>query len=178
MFSKIDVLIGLPVFSLALATVSGPLQASEQKRNIPWWAWVIIIVLGVALLLWLWWWLRRRPEEESARPCTAAAVPAAEKPVPPVPAAVPEKEQEFIPDDLKRIEGIGPKISGVLQAAGITTFRQLATADVDRLSQIIREADIRLADATTWPEQARLAAAGEWDALEKLQDELKGGRRV
>ena len=32
-------------------------------------------------------------------------------------------------------------------------------------------------DPSTWPEQASLAAAGEWDALQALQDELKGGRR-
>jgi hypothetical protein len=44
--------------------------------------------------------------------------------------------------------------------------------------QILRKADIRLADPATWPEQAHLAAAGHWGALETLQNELKGGRRV
>jgi predicted flap endonuclease-1-like 5' DNA nuclease len=82
------------------------------------------------------------------------------------------------PDDLQRIEGIGPKISGLLQAAGITTFAQLAAGDVGRLERIVREAGITIADPTTWPEQARLAAAGRWDELEVLQEELKGGRRV
>jgi hypothetical protein len=33
-------------------------------------------------------------------------------------------------------------------------------------------------NADTWPEQAKLAASGEWEALEKLQDELKGGKRT
>jgi predicted flap endonuclease-1-like 5' DNA nuclease len=182
---KIDVLIGLPVLGLALGAVSGPFRASERKRGIPWWGWVIIIVLGALLLPWLWWWLRRRPEEESARQMRPRIVPirrwprstAAEKPVPSVHAAV-TGEEEAAPDDLKRIEGIGPKISSVLQAAGITTFRQLAATGVGRLSQILRGANIRLADPGTWPEQASLAAAGDWDALEKLQDELQGGRRV
>jgi predicted flap endonuclease-1-like 5' DNA nuclease len=82
------------------------------------------------------------------------------------------------PDDLKRIEGIGPKISGVLQEAGITTFAQLAGADVGRLRQILREAGVRVANPTTWPEQAGLAAVGQWDGLEALQATLKGGRRV
>jgi predicted flap endonuclease-1-like 5' DNA nuclease len=83
-------------------------------------------------------------------------------------------------DDLKLIEGIGPKIASVLQEAGIGTFAQLAAADPDRLRGILREADprlLRLADPATWPEQARLAAAGEWDALTELQGRLRGGRQ-
>jgi hypothetical protein len=49
---------------------------------------------------------------------------------------------------------------------------------VDRLRGILRESGLRLADPGTWPEQAQLAAAGEWDAFQVLQQELKGGRRV
>jgi len=82
------------------------------------------------------------------------------------------------PDDLKRVEGIGPKFSQVLNQAGITTFAQLAETGVERLKQVIQEAGLRLADPSTWPEQARLAAAGDWDGLEALQSELKGGRRA
>lgn len=81
-------------------------------------------------------------------------------------------------DDLKVIEGIGPKISSVFQAAGIRTLAQLAATDVDELKRILTEADIRLGDPGTWPEQAGLAAEGKWDELAALQDELKGGRRV
>ena len=82
------------------------------------------------------------------------------------------------PDDLKRVEGIGPKFSQVLNQAGITTFAQLARTAVERLKQIIQEAGLRLADPATWPEQAQLAAVGDWDGLEALQSELKGGRRA
>jgi predicted flap endonuclease-1-like 5' DNA nuclease len=92
--------------------------------------------------------------------------------------APPRAAEALAPDDLQRIEGIGPKISGLLQAAGITTFAQLTASDVGRLEQIVREAGITIADPTTWPEQARLAAAGRWDELEVLQEELKGGRRM
>lgn len=83
-------------------------------------------------------------------------------------------------DDLKLIEGIGPKIAGVLQEAGIDTFAYLARTDADRLRAILREADprlLRLADPETWPEQAQLAAMGQWDALTELQRGLRGGRR-
>ena len=82
-----------------------------------------------------------------------------------------------VPDDLRRIEGIGPKISGVLQAAGVATYAQLAAADVARLRQILTEAGVR-ANPTTWPDQAKLAAAGLWDDLQALQDKLQGGRRT
>jgi predicted flap endonuclease-1-like 5' DNA nuclease len=81
------------------------------------------------------------------------------------------------PDDLTKIEGIGPKIAATFQGAGINTFEQLAATDVERLQEILDNAGIRLGDPATWPEQARLAAAEDWDALETLQDELQGGRR-
>ncbi len=84
------------------------------------------------------------------------------------------------PDDLTAIEGVGPKIDGILKAAGIQTFTQLAQADVENLRTILEEAGSRykLAVPDTWPEQAALAAKGDWDALEALQDALSGGRRA
>ena len=81
------------------------------------------------------------------------------------------------PDDLTRIEGIGPKISGILQDAGIKTFAQLAATDVERLEELLEEAKLlRLAKPKTWPRQAKLAAAGKWEALEKWQAKLSGGK--
>ena len=90
----------------------------------------------------------------------------------------PEKSEPTPPDDLKRIEGIGPKIASLLQNAGIATFAQLAATDVARLREILDAVNLRIANPTTWPEQAALAAAGNWEGLESLQSELKGGRRV
>jgi predicted flap endonuclease-1-like 5' DNA nuclease len=81
-------------------------------------------------------------------------------------------------DDLTIIEGIGPVIAGLLQQAGITTFAQLAETDLSRLEQILREAHLPISDPTTWADQARLAANGNWDGLRAMQDELKGGRLV
>ncbi len=81
-------------------------------------------------------------------------------------------------DDLKRIEGIGPAISRLLFENDIKTFAQLAETPVERLDEILTAVKLRrLADPGTWPEQAALAAAGDWDALQKLQLTLKGGRR-
>jgi small subunit ribosomal protein S2 len=81
-----------------------------------------------------------------------------------------------IEDDLEIIEGIGPKIATLLKEAGIKTFVQLADTDVARLKSILLAANLRVNDPTSWPEQAKLAAAGKADELKQLQDHLKGGR--
>ena len=84
------------------------------------------------------------------------------------------------PEKLGEIEGVGPGATRVLRAAGIVTYAQLAARTPDELRAILAAAGrgYRLADPTTWPEQAALAAAGDWQALEALQDTLKGGKRV
>jgi len=83
------------------------------------------------------------------------------------------------PDNLRRIEGIGPKIAGILNDNGIITFAQLADTSVIQLQQILTDAGLsRISKPDTWPEQAQLAAAGDWDDLDQLQDSLKGGRRA
>ena len=85
---------------------------------------------------------------------------------------------ESAPDDLTKVEGIGPKIAGLLNDDGITTFSALEAASVDRIQGILDRAGprYRMHDPGTWPQQARRAAAGSWDDLEELQDRLKGGR--
>lgn len=80
-------------------------------------------------------------------------------------------------DDLKRIEGVGPKIAGLLNAAGIETFADLSKASITKLKDVLTAAGprFRLAKPDTWKKQAKLAAAGKDAELKKLQDELKGG---
>lgn len=83
------------------------------------------------------------------------------------------------PDDLTKVEGIGPKIASLLKAAGINTFAELAKTDVSKVQSVLDAAGPRfkIAKPGTWPEQAALAAAGNWDGLKKLQDTLDGGVR-
>jgi large subunit ribosomal protein L21 len=83
------------------------------------------------------------------------------------------------PDDLVKIEGIGPKINEIMVKAGIVTFRQLADTPVDTLRDLLKKAGPRFVshDPTTWPEQAALAADGKWDEFKKLTDELVAGVR-
>jgi predicted flap endonuclease-1-like 5' DNA nuclease len=84
------------------------------------------------------------------------------------------------PDDLKKIEGIGPVIEGLLNKANIYTFKKLAATPVGGLRDILEEAGerFRIHDPATWPDQAELARDGKWEQLQKMQDELKGGRDV
>jgi predicted flap endonuclease-1-like 5' DNA nuclease len=66
----------------------------------------------------------------------------------------------------------------MLQSAGITTFDELAAADVSRIREILDQEGLRLADPSSWGEQARLAAAGDQAGLKALQDRLNAGRQV
>ena len=81
-------------------------------------------------------------------------------------------------DDLKKVEGIGPKIEGLLNNAGIHSWSKLSTTSVDRLKEILADAGERykMHDPGTWPDQAALAAAGKWDELKAWQDQLDGGK--
>lgn len=81
------------------------------------------------------------------------------------------------PDDLKIVEGIGPKIEKLLNAAGIYTFGQLSATSVDTIQQILDNAGPRFQvhNPGTWPRQAELANQGKWEELEQWQQDLDGG---
>lgn len=81
-------------------------------------------------------------------------------------------------DDLKAVEGIGPKIESLLHAGGIKTWRELANTKVEKIQKILDNAGKRyaLADPGTWPKQAELAADDKWTELEEYQDFLQGGK--
>nr|WP_042244881.1 50S ribosomal protein L21 [Nonlabens ulvanivorans] len=111
------------------------------------------------------------PKAEKKAPAKKAA-PAKEA----APAAAPKaaKKATSKVDDLKKVEGIGPKIASTLNEAGITTFAELAKTDAAKISEII--ADVRGNHITdSWPMQAQMAADGKWDELKKWQDEANGG---
>ncbi len=114
-------------------------------------------------------------------PQVAAAAPEApvvevkKEAAPAAPAPVKEADAK---DDLRKVEGIGPKIAELLNNAGINTFSQLGATEVDRIKEILAEAGSRYAahNPSTWPKQAQMAADGKWDELKAWQDELDGGK--
>jgi len=81
-------------------------------------------------------------------------------------------------DDLTKIEGIGPKISGLLHGGGIKTFVTLSKTAVSKIQELLNAAGPRyqMHKPGSWPKQAGLAADGKWDVLKRLQDELNGGK--
>ena len=90
-------------------------------------------------------------------------------------APEPVVEEAVAADDLTKIEGIGPKIAETLVAAEVSTFAALAKTDVTKLAEIIAEVRGKHVP-DTWPKQAEMAEAGQWDELKKWQDELDGGK--
>lgn len=93
-------------------------------------------------------------------------------------AAAPKKEKAPKLDDLKIIEGVGPKIETLLKEGGINTWAELAEAPVERIKEILDAAGPRyqIHDPSSWPAQAKFAADGKWDELKEYQEMLIGGR--
>ncbi len=120
---------------------------------------------------------KKAPAKKTEAPAKAAPIKKAaavkvEKAAPAPKAAAPKSTKA---DDLKKIEGIGPKIAETLVAAGIATFANLAKAKPAAIAEMI--SGVRGNHVTdTWPQQAKLAADGKWDELKVLQDKLDGGK--
>ena len=119
---------------------------------------------------------------ETPAPEAKAEAPAAEEvkeevAAAPVAEAAPAKAEA---DDLKKIEGIGPKISEVLTAGGIVTYADLGGSTAEKIREILdaAEGNYKAHDPGTWSKQGQMAADGKWDELKKWQDELDGGKEA
>lgn len=89
-----------------------------------------------------------------------------------------EKKTAGGADDLTKIEGVGPKVAKVLNEAGISSFADLAGAKAADVQKALDAAGLQMMDPKGWISQAKLAAKGDWEGFEKLQGELKGGRKA
>ena len=164
--------------------------AQAQAGDFPWWVWVFGVVFLVFLLFGIWMRARGKGVVKPEKDMISAANEPRSQPRPkPASITAPNPQAEMVSsarlaapsqaDDLKIVEGIGPRIAEILKEAGISSFAQLAAAKPEELQRMMKSGGLRApSDPATWPEQARLAAAGEWQALQKLQDNLKGGSRV
>jgi large subunit ribosomal protein L27 len=113
--------------------------------------------------------------EETPEIVAEVAAPVAEEPKAKAAAKKAPK-----PDDLKIVEGIGPKIETLLKEGGIQNWDDLAAADLDKLKEILDAAGSRyqIHDPSTWAAQAKFAADGKWEELKEYQEMLMGGRDV
>lgn len=150
-------------------------MAGNKRRSI-WWVLLLVVLGGAAV--WVARLLRDddawtapvggSPEPWEPRPSpgpspepraepgpTADAVPEPTPTPAPVPST-PAAARADPPDDLTRIDGVGPKISDALVAAGLTTFAAVAAASEDDLRAALTAAKLRFAPSLpTWSEQAR-----------------------
>ncbi len=111
-----------------------------------------------------------------SKPESSSSNPPAEVIATPIP--IPMVGSKVKKDDLKIVEGIGPKIEGLFNEAGIYTFADLAATSVSRMKEILEAAGPRfqIHNPSTWADQAALARDGKWDELKKWQSELYKGK--
>lgn len=152
------------------------LQATPLSQNF------LVAVLEALILLaiaaYIGWWIARRTLAVRIEGLQAdikakrADLEDCRRTPAPVAAA------RIMPDDLKIVEGIGPKIEELLRKEGISTFAQLANTNAGRIKSILDAAGPRfqMHDPTTWPQQSAMARDGKWDELKTWQDELHKGR--
>jgi len=125
--------------------------------------WILYIGLAIFVLAILlgWWSASRKPEQVEVM----------------VEAEESKPKRKKVADDLVKIEGIGLKTVKLLNRAGIETFEDLAQAKAADVQKLLDGAGLQMMNPEGWIDQAKLAAKGDWDGFEKLQRELKGGRR-
>lgn len=87
--------------------------------------------------------------------------------------AAEEVAKALQPDDLTKIEGIGPKIQEALNEAGIKSYRKLSVTSAEQLKEILKS--FPMAKPSTWSQQADMASKGKWEELREWQDKLIGG---
>jgi hypothetical protein len=123
--------------------------------------WLLLIALGFFFLMVIVGWLASR--NKGSRPEVRQEA---------------HGHAEASADDLEVLEGIGPKVAKVLNEAGIHTFADLAKAQAGDVQKVLDSAGLQMMNPAGWIEQAKLAARGDMAGLAKLQEELKGGRKV
>lgn len=81
-------------------------------------------------------------------------------------------------NDLKVVEGIGPKIEALYNEAGVSTWKQLSETSTEK-SQSILDAggeNYAIHNPSTWAKQALMAYQGKWQELKDWQQNLLGGK--
>jgi predicted flap endonuclease-1-like 5' DNA nuclease len=77
--------------------------------------------------------------------------------------------------DFTKIHGIGPKLADLFKEAGVTSYKHLANMDINQIDKLFADNSMlyNRAVAVTWPQQAKLAEAGDWSALRKFKASRK-----
>ena len=81
-------------------------------------------------------------------------------------------------NDLKIVEGIGPKIEALFNADQITTWEALSDLSVAECQAVLDKGGdrYRIHDPASWPMQAKMAFTNKWKDLVRWQKEHKSGK--
>jgi predicted flap endonuclease-1-like 5' DNA nuclease len=138
------------------------------------------VLLFVACYVYVYFGAKRLARMRNARlDGQAEASPAAPAAAVPTPAAEAAPSPFLVApdgpaDDLGKIKGIGPKLSALLAELGVFHYRQIADWTPEQLALV----DSRLGnfqgrpERDQWQSQARLLAAGDTKAYERVHGKL------
>ena len=81
-------------------------------------------------------------------------------------------------DDLKIVDGIGPKIESLFHNFDIKTWKALSETSVARCQEVLDSGGDRymVHDPASWPMQARMAYEGKWQELVRWQKKHGHGK--
>ena len=159
----------LATIALVLAIIMALNMAVTPESNRDLFSWTIGLV---ALAVFFWLWSRREAAAESDRDAAEAAEEAVQEAEDLMKRTIVRRDADAEPQDLTKINGIGAVFETVLNEAGIRNYEALAQATVDELEAIIEGSGrSRPGRLETWPQQAELAANGDWDGLQRFIDE-------
>jgi hypothetical protein len=132
-------------------------HGGSKRKFIPSWFWVLLVGLPVAILVrWLiWWFIYPSDKRTSALEIDA---PRSD----PIPIQIQK-------DDFSLLKGIGPKTAEAIYLAGIFTYQQMGLMEPEEMDQLLRSHSLPTTNRAFWQEQAILAAAQDWEGLEKTQ---------
>ena len=132
-------------------------QAGSRRKFISSWIWILLVSFPLILLIrWLVWWFFCPSYKRTA----AVEIDAPRSD--PISIAIKK-------DDFSILKGIGAKTAEALHKAGILSFEQLGLMDMDQFLQVLKNHSLPTAKAEFWQKQAALAAAENWEGLEKLK---------
>ena len=81
-------------------------------------------------------------------------------------------------NDLKIVEGIGPKIEGLFHNYNIKTWKALSRVSVSKCLEVLQSGGekYRVHDPASWPMQAKMCYENKWKELYRWQEEHKHGK--
>ncbi|GLU43390.1 hypothetical protein [Allomuricauda sp. NBRC 101325] len=81
-------------------------------------------------------------------------------------------------NDLKLVEGIGPKIEGLFHNFNIKTWKKLSETSADTCQKVLDSGGkrYRIHDPASWPMQAKMAYEGHWEQLAEWQEKHRAGK--